>query len=151
MSDMSDEEFERSRHAQNEWLRKQLVALGKKPRKTREKYIDHEVRCAHCSDVVIQVMSLDPYRIVRYRVVDVDADGKRHLEWKFTPIRTSQPGVAGLVPIDSTSPRCLPLRAGTHLRHSAAFSAGAARGRKSTITPHRDHPDRHRQLELRGA
>ena len=140
MSDVSDEElFERSRHAQNEWLRNQLIALGKKPRKTREKHIDHEVRCADCSDVVIQVMSLDPYRIVRYRVVDVAADGKRHLEWKFTPI-PDEPARSGRFGADRqyviTTCRCTR----EHTFTLGGILDRAARGRKSTITPHRDHP-----------
>lgn len=106
---MDDAQYDAEMRTQNDYLRSQLLALAKKDRKIRLRFINHEIRCAGCGDIVIQVVALDPYRVIRYRrteleldeqilpadVLPVDrarmmADRKRSIrldsEWSFTPI-----------------------------------------------------------------
>jgi hypothetical protein len=64
---MDDEEFEAELRAQQDYLRSQLEALAKRSRKVRQRFIKHEIWCAGCDSLVLQVMDLDPYRVIRYR------------------------------------------------------------------------------------
>lgn len=64
---MTDVEWERERAAQNAYLSAQLLALGKRPFHRRKQFIQHEIRCSGCGDLLVQVLTLDPYRVVRHR------------------------------------------------------------------------------------
>jgi hypothetical protein len=56
------------------WLKAQLYAINKLPYSKRRDYIEHEIRCANCDSVVVQVVTLkypDPdetdCRVIRSR------------------------------------------------------------------------------------
>jgi hypothetical protein len=64
---MTDDEWEREYQIQTDYLAMQLRALMTRPIKTRKSYIFHQIRCAGCGDVLVQVVDLVPYRVIRYR------------------------------------------------------------------------------------
>lgn len=90
-ADMSDEEFATAMRIQNDYLRKQLGAIAKLPPSRRKKYIDHEIRCVRCGDPVVQVISLEPYRVVRYRRTETEAEVRLDDRWMFFPIADDEP------------------------------------------------------------
>jgi hypothetical protein len=52
---------------QNDYLRKQLVALHRGPRARWIKFRLLEVVCRDRGDAIVEVMATDPYPVVRYR------------------------------------------------------------------------------------
>jgi hypothetical protein len=52
---------------QNDYLRKQLVALHRGPRARWIKFRLLEVVCRDSGDAIVEVMATDPYPVIRYR------------------------------------------------------------------------------------
>jgi hypothetical protein len=52
---------------QDEYFLAQVQAIDRLPFKRRADYVSHTVRCANCSDVVVQVLKLNPLRAIKYR------------------------------------------------------------------------------------
>lgn len=71
---MNEEQWEREYAAQTAYLAAQLRALDNRPIRRRKAFIDHEIRCAGCGDPLVQIVSLDPYRVIRYRSVGLSLD-----------------------------------------------------------------------------
>lgn len=71
---MNDEEWQREYAAQTAYLAAQLRALDNRPIQRRKAFINHEIRCASCGDPIVQVIALDPYRVVRYRGTEPDSE-----------------------------------------------------------------------------
>ncbi len=71
---MNEEQWERECAAQTSYLAAQLRALDKRPIQRRKAFVEHEIRCAGCGDPVVQVLALDPYRVLRYRSVELSRE-----------------------------------------------------------------------------
>jgi hypothetical protein len=71
---MNEDQWQREYAAQTAYLAAQLQALSRRPIQRRKAFIDHEIRCTGCGDPIVQVISLDPYRVVRYRGVKPDLE-----------------------------------------------------------------------------
>jgi hypothetical protein len=96
-----------------DYLRDQLLAINTLPYKKRSRYIAHEIRCARCEDVVIQILDLrlptdQPVSVMRYRTneliplpVDMDPTERARVmsqkrsyrlgEWRFNIITGCDP------------------------------------------------------------
>jgi hypothetical protein len=101
----ADDQQEREYAATIKYLAEQLDALSRRPLSIRKRFLDHQIFCKQCDDVVVQIVALSPYRVVRYRVLQSDsellpseprarlaamAQHKRSIRldknWKFFPI-----------------------------------------------------------------
>lgn len=62
-----DAKWEAEKRIQDDYLRSQLAALRNGPGRRWRSFRVLEMRCGNCGDAILEVMSLDPYRVVYVR------------------------------------------------------------------------------------